>query len=192
LEEFPEVPADFFGAEDDVEGLMDEPQEPEASKPDIDGSEDNESDEYLAAVVDIPRGGDIITSTVTCRQRNANGQLIGKRNPNPLLDTRAYEVEFPDGTMDTYSANIIAENLFAQVDTEGRQYQDISEIIEHRKNGHAVSIDDAFISDKYGNQHRHKTTIGWALLVKLKGGSTSWVNWLISKIRTQLRWQNMP
>jgi hypothetical protein len=153
LEEFPEVPADFFGAEDDVEGLMDEPQEPEVSKPDVDGYADNEIDEYLAAVVDIPRGGDIITGTVTHQQRNADGQLIRKRNLNPLLDTREYEVEFPDGTMDTYSANIIAENLFAQVDTEGRQYQVISEIIDHHKNSHAVSIDDAFIADKYGNQH---------------------------------------
>jgi hypothetical protein len=55
------------------------------------------------------------------------------------LDTRELEVEFPDGTMDTYSANIIAEpaniiaeNLFAQVDTEGRQYHVLSEIIDHR------------------------------------------------------------
>jgi hypothetical protein len=84
LEEFPEVPAYFFGAEDDVEGLMDEPQEPEASKPDVDGSADNEIDEYLAAVVDIPRGGDIITGTVTRQQRNADGQPIGQHNPNPL------------------------------------------------------------------------------------------------------------
>jgi Reverse transcriptase (RNA-dependent DNA polymerase) len=77
--------------------------------------------------------------------------------------------------MDTYSANIIAENLFAQVDTEGRQYQVISEIIDHRKNSHEVSIDDAFIADKYGNQHRRKTTMGWEMLIRWKGGTTSWV-----------------
>jgi hypothetical protein len=81
------------------------------------------------------------------------------------LDTREYEVEFPDGTMDTYSANIVAENLYSQVDTEGKQYQVLSEIIDHRTNGHAVSIDDAFITDKYSNQHRRKTTMGWEMLI---------------------------
>jgi hypothetical protein len=97
------------------------------------------------------------------------------RNQNPLLDTREYEVEFPDGTMDTYSANIIAENLYSQVDTEGKQYQVISEIIDHRTNGHAVSIDDAFITDKHGNQRRRKTTMGWEMLILWKGNTTSWV-----------------
>jgi hypothetical protein len=49
----------------------------------------------------------------------------------------------------------IAVNLYSQVDTEGKQYQVLSEIIDHRTNGHAVSIDDVFITDKYGNQHRY-------------------------------------
>jgi hypothetical protein len=126
-------------------------------------------------VVDIPRAGEIETGTVTRRLRDADGKPLGRRNPNPLLDTREYEVEFPDGTMDTYSANIIAENLYSQVDTEGKQYQVISEIIDHRTNGHAVSIDDAFITDKYGNQHRRKTTMGWEMLIRWKGNTTSWV-----------------
>jgi hypothetical protein len=62
-------------------------------------------------------------------------------------------------------ANLIAENLYAQVDTEGQQYQVMDEIIDHQTNGHAVSIDDAFITDKYSNQHRHKTINGWELLI---------------------------
>jgi hypothetical protein len=77
--------------------------------------------------------------------------------------------------MDTYSANMIAENLYSQVDTEGKQYQVLSEIIYHRTNGHAVSIDDAFITDKYGNKHQRKTTMGWEMLIQWKGNTTSWV-----------------
>jgi hypothetical protein len=78
------------------------------------------------------------------------------------IHTREYEFEFlDDSTMDMYSANRIAENLYSQVDAEGNQYQVISEIVDHRTNGHAVSIYDAFITDKYGNQHRQKNTMGW-------------------------------
>jgi hypothetical protein len=45
LEEFPEVPIDFFGAEDDDKGLTDDLQEPDTSKPDIDSYSDNKVDE---------------------------------------------------------------------------------------------------------------------------------------------------
>jgi hypothetical protein len=38
---------------------------------------------------------------------------------NSMLDTRAYESEFPDGRIGEYSAIIIAENMYAQCDEEG-------------------------------------------------------------------------
>jgi hypothetical protein len=64
LQEFPEIPIDFFGQDEDEIGLTDVLQEPEASKPDVDSYTDDEQDEYLAAVVDIPRAGEIETGTV--------------------------------------------------------------------------------------------------------------------------------
>jgi hypothetical protein len=36
------------------------------------------------------------------------------------MDTRIYDVQFPDGHVEAYSANVIAENIYAQVDEEGR------------------------------------------------------------------------
>ena len=44
---------------------------------------------------------------------------LGMRHSNPVLDTRDYQVEFPDGSTATYAANAIAENLYSQVDDEG-------------------------------------------------------------------------
>lgn len=38
---------------------------------------------------------------------------------NPLFYFRLYEVEFPDGSTETITANIIAKNMFSQLDTEG-------------------------------------------------------------------------
>jgi hypothetical protein len=35
-----------------------------------------------------------------------------------MLDTRTYEIEFPGGRSDEYTANIIAENMYAQCDEE--------------------------------------------------------------------------
>ena len=46
---------------------------------------------------------------------------IGKANVNPILDTRKYEVEFEDGTIEILSANVLAENILSQVDEEGHR-----------------------------------------------------------------------
>jgi hypothetical protein len=37
---------------------------------------------------------------------------------------------FPDGNVAEYSANVIAESLYSQVDDEGRQYLLMDEIID--------------------------------------------------------------
>ena len=92
-----------------------------------------------------------------------------------MLDSREYEIEFPDGSMDYVTANTIAENLFTQIDDEGRFLLMMDEIQDHKKDGSAVGIDDAFVTNSQGLQRRRITTKGWKLLVSWKDGSTSWV-----------------
>ena len=53
------------------------------------------------------------------RARDENGEIIGEYDPNPLLNTSIYNVEFPDGEIKEYAANVIAENLYSQVDIHG-------------------------------------------------------------------------
>ena len=79
-------------------------------------------DELLGAELNLPTGTEFISGRVTKRKRDDEGRPVGVRNQNPLLDTRLYEVEMADGTTGEYTTNIIAENLFAQVDSEGRQF----------------------------------------------------------------------
>ena len=57
--------------------------------------------------------------------------------------------------------------MYANVDEDGHQYQLMDEIIEHRKNGTAVVVDDSFTfnttkkSKSVGS--RKMTTKGWFL-----------------------------
>jgi len=44
---------------------------------------------------------------------------MGRSNANTILDTSIYEVEFDDESTEAYSANIIAEHIYSQVDGEG-------------------------------------------------------------------------
>jgi hypothetical protein len=47
--------------------------------------------------------------------------------------TREYEIKFKDGTHEKYQANVIAVNMFAQVDSEGNQFLLLQEITDHKE-----------------------------------------------------------
>ena len=44
-------------------------------------------------------------------KRDHEGNVIGKFNANPILDTREYEVKFEDGDVTKLTANEIAESM---------------------------------------------------------------------------------
>ena len=43
------------------------------------------------------------------------GATFGHAHANPLFNTREYKVRFADGIHEKYQANVIAENMSAQV-----------------------------------------------------------------------------
>jgi len=128
-------------------------------------------DEYLTSQVLLPVGDDMVRGQVIRRRRDHNGRPIGIHHTNPMMDTREYEVEFPDGSTASYLANVIAENLYAQVDEEGRMYTLIDEIIDHECDEAAISAEDLATLP----HHKHQTTKGWKLLVQWKDRSSSFV-----------------
>ena len=57
----------------------------------------------------------------------------GEGNYNTMHDKSLYEVEYPDGTKEQLSANILAGNMMSQVDSEGHHYQVLAEVTDHKK-----------------------------------------------------------
>jgi len=149
VEVFPEVP--------------DDPVEPYASE-EINAFTPEEYDEYISAQVIHPIDGSNRKGRVLRRKRSINGDPIGLRNTNPLLDTREYDVIFPDGAVQSYLANDIAEGIYSQADQEGHSFVMLSEIIDHE-------VDDSAISDTGENQVC--TTKGWHLIVAWKDGTST-------------------
>ena len=119
--------------------------------------------------------GEMIHATVRKRIRDDEGNPVGKAHKNPLLDSRKYKVEYADGQVDELTANIIAENLIAQVDEEGRRQMMLSEIIDHRVFPDAIPRSQGTYVNPYGLERRKVTTRGWELLVKWKDGSSDWI-----------------
>ena len=133
-------------------------------------------DQYISARVCVPQGDNMVYGTVRRRKRDSDGELIGKSNKNPLLDTSLYEVEFDSGETEAYHANIIAESIFARVDDDGYTTFMLKEIIDHKKDATALSMEDAYYTHKHtGKQRLKPTTKGWQLCVRWNDESTTWV-----------------
>jgi hypothetical protein len=151
---------------DDDQG--EEPRAPEADAFTIDAY-----DKYIRAQLELPLLDAMASATVVARKRDGEGNPIGTSNTKPLLDTRVYQVAFPNGSTEEYAANIIAENMYAQVDDEGRQFNIMEEIVDHRKDANALTSEDGFVT-LHGQQHHKRTTKGWQMCVKWRDQSTSW------------------
>ena len=61
----------------------------------------------------------MVNGKVIQRTIEPDGQVTGTYDNNPFLNSIIYDVEFPDGQVKEYAANIISENMLRQVDSDG-------------------------------------------------------------------------
>jgi hypothetical protein len=150
------------------------PFEPEALMPEADQWDAEAYDQYISAQIILPSKDSQLLGTVTARKRDIHGNPIGVANKNPILDTRIYEVTFPDGHSAEFTANTIAECIYSQVDSEGTQYVLLDEIVDWKCTEEATDDHNILQISNNGNLHPRRTTKGYYLCVKWKDGSTSW------------------
>jgi len=132
-----------------------------------------EMDTYVGAQVNLPVDGEFRSATVKRRVHSETGQVIGTYIANPILVTRSYDVVFEDGREASYTANLIAESMYAQCDIDGNQHLLLKAIVDHTSNDQAVKDQNQYVVVN-GRSHPRKTTAGWFLAVEWKGVSTSW------------------
>jgi hypothetical protein len=140
--------------------------------PDIDDVDDVDTyEQYVGAQFRFPIGDEIRSGKVMWSKCSLDGTVKG--HANAMLDTRKYEVEFPDGRSDQYTANVIAKNMCAQCDEAGNQFKLMDCFVDHKTYGNTVDRADIYI--KHGrNRKVRKTTKGWHLCVGCRYGTTSW------------------
>ena len=138
--------------------------------------EDAGVDHYLNAEIIIETEDGPQLARVVERCKHPDGRKIGSPHRNPMLDTREYFLEFPDQSRERYTANIIAENLYSQCDSEGRRFNVLEEIIDHRTTDAALTGNDRFKTLKNGTVVPKKSTKGHELCVKYRGNETEWID----------------
>jgi len=168
-----QAPAEGLILDDKECDMNDEPEQ--TTIPERDDFTDDAFDAYLGAELMIPHGDAYIRGRVMKRTRDEDGNPIGQWHSNLLLDTRQYKVQLADGSTSEYTANLIAENLFAQCDPDGKYHLVFKEIVDHRHDNTAVTKENGFLHGYNGNRHRIKTTKGWDICVEWQDRSTSWL-----------------
>jgi hypothetical protein len=76
-------------------------------------------DQILHSEVSLQTGEEMSVGKVIQRALGPNGTVAGTYDENPFLNTIIYEVEFPNGDVKEYAANIIAKNMLTQVNPDG-------------------------------------------------------------------------
>ena len=132
-------------------------------------------DAMINAEVLLQSGDKELMGRVKGRSVGPDGQVSGRYDENPLYNSILYDVEFPDGQIKEYAANVIAENMLSQVDSDGHHLILMDGIISHRKDAEAVPMEDKYFYTRTNQRRLRKTTKGWWLHVAWKDGSDSWV-----------------
>ena len=108
----------------------------------------------------MPQGEAQQMAKVVRQSIDRDVNIIGDLDKTPSLHSLVYDVEFPDGTVKQYAANVIAENLLSHVDTNGYHSQYLDKILVHEKMGNALSSKGAYVTTERGLRKLRQTTIG--------------------------------
>ena len=133
-------------------------------------------DKIISSEVLLQNGEQWCTGKVKRRAVDSDGKTTGTYTDNPMLNSIVYEVEFPDGAVKEYAANVIADNMVSQIDSEGFSTTLMHGIVDYRKDeSTAIPKSDKWIVSPRGQRRLRKSTAGWKLLVQWKDGSETWV-----------------
>ena len=115
-------------------------------------------DRLIHVDVTLQRNNQLMQGKVKGRSLAPNSIIIRYYNDNLVLNTLIYDVEFPDGEVREYAANIIVENLLTRVDYNGYITMALDYILDFEKDDTTYGIKDKYVYEKNGRRRLRKST----------------------------------
>ena len=100
------------------------------------------TDQWINSELNLPLGEQMQRAKVIVCSKYNNGNVVSSHNENSVLNTMVYDMKFPDGAVREYADNIIAENIFAQVNSDGFSSSTLDGILYYSKIYDSVSMDN--------------------------------------------------
>ena len=113
----------------------------------IDTRYQNELDNLIGAQVSLPDKDGLPSLAIVRKTKlNFKGEPVGSFDPSLMLDSRIYELEFPDGRIEECTVNLILENMIDQVKSNDWDASLFDEIVSATKDEKTVikKTDGAF------------------------------------------------
>ena len=107
-------------------------------------------DRLINAEILLQQDDKVQMGNVKGRAINSQGRCTGTYDDNPIHNSIIYDVEFPDGEVKEYAANILAENMLTQVDMERHNMLLMEQIVDWNKDSSAVPMEDKNLTTKSG------------------------------------------
>ena len=98
----------------------------------------------------MPQGEVLRKVKVVSRSKDGNDEIKHSCNHNLFLNNLIYVVEFPDGEIKEFSANISVENTHAQLDDDSNSMQILDVIDDCSKDINSVGKADTRLLAKSG------------------------------------------
>jgi hypothetical protein len=89
----------------------------------IDAVEPDIYEELLLTDPKLQKDGQLVKAKIVGRKCDQDNNIIAQYNPNPVLNSRVYLAEFPDGHIQELSANMIIEAVYNQINDDGYDEQ---------------------------------------------------------------------
>ena len=70
---------------------------------------------------------------------DANRNVVGRANANPILDTRKYQVEFAGGNVTELNSYVTVESMYAQCDVDGN-YLLLHLMVDYHKDNKTITL----------------------------------------------------
>jgi hypothetical protein len=104
------------------------------------------TDQLIGLELSLPQGEMMTPAKVIGLSVDEEGKVIGKVREHPIPNTTLYDLEFPNGMVRSYAANVIAENINNMVNDNGKSEAIFDGITGNRSNQNAVSKDDRYLT----------------------------------------------
>ena len=128
-------------------------------------------DKLIHNEIQLQLGENVQTAKVIQRSLGPDGVIVGTYDDNQALNSIVYDVEFPDGTIREYAANVIAENMLTEVDEHGFSLSLMEGIVDYKRDpATTLSEDDKYVVSRCGQKRLRKPTVGWKLLIRWMDG----------------------
>ena len=133
-------------------------------------------DKYIGTQIEfMDNEGIPILPSVRSRKRDNNGNWIGIKNQNPILDSTIFVVAYEGWNVDEYNTNKITEAIYSELDDEDFDTSILEKIVDHRKSETSINIDKDFDTMSNGIKSPVITTKGWSMKIRWADNSFDWL-----------------